>query len=88
MLFIVESSTNDINTSVFSDDNDMFIRATNIVGTPLPWKITMEATSIEQKSADNCSPPQGYRLSTAIADHALSGCRYLTYIKHLSQLSL
>ena len=59
----------------------------------LPWQyycchITMEATYKEQKSADNCSPPQGYRLSTIIADHALSGCIYLTYMQHLSQLSM
>ena len=48
----------------------------------------MEATFEERKSADNCSSPQGYRLSIAIADHALSGFRYLTYTKHLSQLSM
>ena len=52
----------------------------------LPYKDGI--TSKERKSADNCSPPQGYRLSTAIADHALSGCIYLTYMKHLPQLSM
>ena len=41
--------------------------------------VTMEATSKERKSADNCSPPQGYRLSCFVG---------VTYTKHLSQLSM
>ena len=93
MLFIVECSMNGINISVISDDNDLFIQILlphlciedRLLGT---CHVTMEATSKERKSADNCSPPQGYRLSTALADHILSGCRYLTYKIHLSQLSI
>ena len=76
-------------SSVISDDNDLFIHYT--VGHPghgrnITCHVTME------------HPKNGSPLITAhlhndiacqlLADHALSGCRYLTYTQHLFQLSM
>ena len=69
MLSIVESSMNDINISVISDDADIFVRLVHFYhDKQLTCHVAMEATCQERKSIDipkNCSPPQGYSWSTA-----------------------
>ena len=53
MLSIVESSTNDINISVISDDTDGFVLLVHFYhNRQLTCRVTMEATSKERKSID------------------------------------
>ena len=77
MLSIVESSTNNINISVISDDTDVFILLVHFYhDKELTCHVTMEATSKERKSIDIQATA---RLHNDIAGqlpaaHALSGC--------------
>ena len=68
MLSIVESSMNDINISVISDDTDISVRLVHFYhDKQLTCHVAMEATCKERKSIDipnNCSPTQGYSSST------------------------
>ena len=53
MLSIVESSTNDINTSAISDDTDMFVLLVHFYhDKELTCHVSMEATSKERKTID------------------------------------
>ena len=74
MLSIVESSTNDINISIISDDTDVFVLLVHFYHNMihLTCRVTMEATSKERKSIDiqataHMYPTQGCRWSTTIS---------------------
>ena len=79
MMSIVESSTNDINISVISDDTDVFVLLVHFYhDKELTCHVTMEATSEERKSIDIQSTA---RLHNDIAGqlpaaHAFVGVRH------------
>ena len=80
MLSIVESSTNDINISVISDDTDVFVLLVHFYhDRQLTWRscpVTMEATSKERKSIDIQATARLHKdiAGQLPAAHALSGC--------------
>ena len=77
MLSIVESSTNDINISVISDDTDGFVLLVHFYhNIQLTCRVTMEATSKERKSIDIQATARLHKdvAGELPAAHALSGC--------------
>ena len=77
MLSIVESSTNDINISVISDDTDVFVLFVHLYhDRQLTCHATMEATSKERKSIDIQATAHLHKdiAGQLPADHAVPGC--------------
>ena len=89
---IVESSTNDINISVMSDDTDVFVLLVHFyhdrqTGHITTCHITMEATSKERKSIDIQATAHLHKdiACQLLAVHTLSGCDIVAQLWELEK---